>query len=74
MQVDALAREVSEQLIAREDQHIQTQRRMEVFQQLLKQQGNPILEYTVERVRDVHTGNFMRAKQQLEAMILGQST
>src|SRR5262245_41141348 len=45
--VDGLAKEVSELLIALEDQQRQIQTHLEEFQQLLRQQGNPILAHTV---------------------------
>ena len=71
--VDALAKEVSERLIALEDQHRQMQTYLEEFQRLLRQQGNPILAHTVERAKEVLVGNFMAARQQLGAIIHEQS-
>jgi len=71
--IDGLAKEVSERLIALEDQHIQMQTHMEELQRLLRQQGNPILAHTVERVKDVLVGNLIAARQQLDAIIHGQS-
>ena len=72
--VDGLAKEVSERLIALEDQHRQIQTHLEEFQQLLRQQGNPILAPTVERVKEVLVMNFMAARQQLDAILHGQSS
>jgi hypothetical protein len=72
--VDGLAKEVSERLIALEDQQRQRQTHLEEFQRLLRQQGNPILAHTVERVKEVLVGNFMAARQQLDAIIHGQSS
>jgi hypothetical protein len=71
--VDGLAKEVSERLIALEDQHRQMQAQLEEFQRLLRQQGNPILAHTVERAKEVLAVNFMAARQQLDAIIHGQS-
>jgi DNA-binding FadR family transcriptional regulator len=71
--VDGLAKEVSERLSALEDQQRQMQAHMEAFQRLLRQQGNPILAHTVERVKEVLVMNFMAARQQLDAIIHGQS-
>jgi polyhydroxyalkanoate synthesis regulator phasin len=71
--VDGLAKEVSERLIALEDQHRQRQTHLEEFQRLLRQQGNSILAYTVERVKNVLVVNFMATRQQLDAIIHGQS-
>jgi hypothetical protein len=71
--VDGLAKEVSERLIALEDQQSHMQAQLEEFQQLLRQQGNSILAHTVDRVKEVLVGNFMAARQQLDAIIHGQS-
>src|SRR5215813_13261383 len=71
--VDGLAKEVSEQLISLEDQHRQMQTHLEEFQRLLRQQGNPILAHTVERVNEVLVVDLMAARQQLDAIIHGQS-
>jgi DNA-binding FadR family transcriptional regulator len=71
--VDGLAQEVSARLIALEDQHRQRQAQLEEFQRLLRQQGNPILAHTVERAKDVLVGNFMAVRQQLDAIVHGQS-
>ena len=71
--VDGLAKEVSERLIALEDQHRQMQTHLEEFQRLLRQQGNSVLAYTVERVKEVLVVNFMTARQQLDAIIHRQS-
>jgi Metal binding domain of Ada len=54
--VDGLAQEIAEQLTVLEDQHRQMQAQMEEFQRLLRQQGNPVLAYTVERVQEVLVG------------------
>ena len=67
--VDGLAKEVSERLSALEDQQRQKLAQLESFQHLLRQQGNPILAHTVERVKEVLVGNFTAARQQLEALI-----
>ena len=67
--VDGLAKEVSERLIALEDQHRQMQAQMEEFQQLLRQQGNPILVHTMERVKEVLEHNLIMARQGLGAII-----
>ena len=67
--VDGLAKEVSERLIALEDQKSQMQAQMEEFQRLLRQQGNPILAHTVERAKEVLAVNLMAARQQLDAII-----
>jgi DNA-binding FadR family transcriptional regulator len=71
--VDGLAKAVSERLSALEDQQRQMQAHMEEFQRLLRQHGNPILAHTVERVKDVLVMNCMAARQQLDAIIHGQS-
>ena len=71
--VDGLAKEVSERLIALEDQQSHMQGQSEEFQQLLRQQGNPILAHTVERAKEVLVMNFMATRQQLDAIIHGQS-
>ena len=71
--VDALAQEVSERLIELANKKVQMQTHMEGFQRLLRQQGNPILAHTVERVEEVLVRNFMAARQQLDAIIHGQS-
>jgi hypothetical protein len=71
--VVTFAQEVSERLMALEDQNIQMQTHMEEFQRLLRHQGNPILAYTVERVKEVVHANFVVARQQLDAIIHGQS-
>jgi hypothetical protein len=39
---------------------------------MLGRQGNPILAYTVERVKEVLDANFVVARQHLDAMINGQ--
>jgi rubrerythrin len=70
--VDGLAKEVSERLIALEDQH--RQRHLEEFQQLLMQQGNSILAHTVERVKEVMERNLTMAGQGLDAIIFRQSS
>jgi len=70
--VDGLAKEVSERLIALEDQKSQMQAQMEEFQRLLRQQGNPILAHTVERAKEVLAVNLRAARQQLDAIIHGQ--
>jgi hypothetical protein len=70
--VDALAQEVAERLTALTDQHRQTQTHQEALQQLLRQQGNPTLAYTVERVKEVMARNLTVARQQLDAIIQGQ--
>src|SRR5262245_56837385 len=67
--VDGLAKEVSERLIALEDQQSHMQGQLEEFQQLLRQQGNPILAYTVERVKGVLEHNLIKARQCLGAII-----
>jgi hypothetical protein len=72
--VDAIAKEVSERLTALEDQNTQVRMQLEAFQQLLRQQGNPILAYTVERVKEVLAANLRVARQQLGAIIHRQST
>ena len=71
--VDGLAKAVSERLSALEDQQRQMQAHMEEFQRLLRQQGNLILAHTVERVKEVLVVNLMAARQQLDAIIHGQS-
>jgi DNA-binding FadR family transcriptional regulator len=73
MQIDALAKEVSERLIALEDQHRQMWAQLEIFQQLLRQQRNLILAHTVERVKEVLEQNLTMAKQGLDAIIHGHS-
>jgi hypothetical protein len=72
--VDALAQEVFERLTALEDQNTQVRMQLEAFQQLLRQQGNPILAYTVEGVKEVLAANLQIARQQLGAIIHRQST
>ena len=67
--VDGLAKEVSEWLIALEDQQSHMQAQWEEFQQLLRQQGNPILAHTVERVKEVMERNLIMARQCLDAII-----
>jgi hypothetical protein len=71
--VDALTQEIAAQLTVLEDQNRQMQVQMEEFQRLLRQQGNSILAHTVERVKEVLVVNFMAARQQLDAIINGQS-
>jgi DNA-binding FadR family transcriptional regulator len=71
--VAGLAKEVSERLIALEDQHRQMQTHMEGFQRLLRQQGNPILAHTVERVKEVMKRNLTAVQQHLSAIIHRQS-
>jgi hypothetical protein len=71
--IDALAHEVSERLLTLEDQNRQIQAQLEGFERLLRLQGNPILSYTVERVKEVLQGNFVVARQHLDAIIHGQS-
>jgi hypothetical protein len=72
--IDALAQEVSERLNTLEDQNAQIQTHIEEFQRLLGQQGNPILAYTVGRVKEVLAASFLIARQQLDAIIDRQST
>src|SRR5262249_31975023 len=67
--IDELAKEVSEGLIALEAQHRQMQTHLEEFQRLLRQQGNPILAHTVERVQEVLEHNLIMARQCLGAII-----
>jgi DNA-binding FadR family transcriptional regulator len=71
--VDALAQEIAEQLTVLEDQNSQMQAQMDEFQRLLRQQGNPILAHTVEQAKEVLVVNLMAARQQLTAIIHGQS-
>ena len=71
--VDDLAQEVTERLSALEDQNAQMQTQIEEFRQLLRQQGNPILAYTVERVQEVMEHNLAVARQHLDVIIHGQS-
>jgi DNA-binding FadR family transcriptional regulator len=71
-QIDALLTEVNERLIILEDQHRQMWAQLETFQQLLRQQGNPILAHTVERVKEALERNLTMAKQGLDAIIHGQ--
>jgi hypothetical protein len=71
--VDGLAKEVSQRLIVLEDQHRQIQTHLEEFQRLLRQQGNPILAHTVERVKEVLEQNLAVARQHLSAIIHRQS-
>ena len=73
MRVDALAQEVAERLMELANKQVQMQTHMEEFQRLLRQQGNPVLAYTVERVKEVLAVNFMAARQQLDAIIHAQS-
>jgi len=70
-QVDALAQEVAERLMELANKQVQMQAQMEEFQRLLRQQGNPILAHTVERVNEVLVVNLMAARQQLDAIIHG---
>jgi DNA-binding FadR family transcriptional regulator len=72
--VDALAQVIAAQLIVLEDQKSQMQVQMEEFQRLLRQQGNPILAHTVERVKEVLEQNLAVARQHLSAIIHGQSS
>jgi hypothetical protein len=72
-QIDALATEINEQLIILEDQQRQMWVQLETLQQLLRQQGNPILAYTVERVKEVLERNLTMAKQRLDAIMHKQS-
>jgi DNA-binding FadR family transcriptional regulator len=67
--VDALSQDVSERLTTLEDQNAQMQAQMEEFQRLLRQQGNPVLAYTVERVKEVLEQNLTMARQCLGAII-----
>jgi DNA-binding ferritin-like protein len=71
--VDALTQEVSERLTALEGQSIQMQTQIEELQWLLRQQGNPILAYTVERVKEVMEQNLTMARQHLTAIMQRQS-
>jgi DNA-binding FadR family transcriptional regulator len=71
--VDGLAKEVSERLNALEDQQRQMQAQMEQFQRLLRQQGNPILAHTVERVQELLERNVTVARQHLSALIHRQA-
>src|SRR5215475_4295117 len=56
--VDTLAQEVSERLTILKDHNWQIQAQLEAFERLLGQQGNPILAYTVERVKEVLAANL----------------
>ncbi len=67
--VDALAQEVSERLIDLADKKVQMQTHLEEFQRLLRQQGNSILAYTVDRVTEVLQTNIAKAKEQIHAMV-----
>jgi len=67
--VDALAQEVSERLIELANKKVQMQTHMEGFQRLLRQQGNPILAHTVERVKEVLQANIAKAREQIHAMV-----
>ncbi len=67
--VDALAQDVAERLITLEDQHIQIQTYLEEFQRLLRQQGNSILAYTVDRAKEVLQANIAKAREQMHAMV-----
>ena len=71
--VGALAQEVSARLTALEDHHRQMWAQLESFQQLLRQQGTPILGHTVERVKEVLERNLTMAREGLDAIIHGQS-
>ena len=72
--VEGLAKEVSQRLIILEDQQSHMQAQLEEFQRLLRQQENPILAYTAERVKEVLEQNLTRARQQLDAIIHEQSS
>jgi DNA-binding FadR family transcriptional regulator len=72
--IDGLAKAVSERLIALEDQQRQMWTQLETFQQLLRQQGNPILAHTVDRVKEVMERNVTVARQHLSAFIHRQSS
>jgi Mg2+ and Co2+ transporter CorA len=72
-QIDVLTQEVAERLTALEDQNAQMQKQLEAFQRLLRQQVNPILAYTVERMKEVLAANLMVARQHLDALIHGYS-
>lgn len=67
----ALAHDVSEQLTGLEEQRSQIEQNIREFQGLLRQQGNPILAYTLARVEEVLASNFARAQQHLDAIIRG---
>jgi hypothetical protein len=71
--LEALATEVTKRLAELEHKNVQIKQQIEEFQRMLSQQGNPILSYTLERVREVLDGNFAVAREQLGAMIRGQS-
>ncbi len=38
----------------------------------MRQQGNPILGYTLERVREVMEGNFVKAREEIDGMIMDE--
>jgi hypothetical protein len=69
----ALAKDATERLSVLENKHIQIQAQLEAFQQLLRQQGNPILTYTVEQVKEVLEHNLTVARLQLDVILHGQS-
>ncbi len=52
----------------------QVERQMKEFQSMIRQQGNPILAYTLERVKEVLDANFAIARQRLYNMLPPQST
>jgi DNA-binding FadR family transcriptional regulator len=67
--VEALTQEIAAQLTVLQDQKSQMQAQMEEFQRLLRQQGNPILAHTVERVKEVLERNLTMARQGLDAIL-----
>jgi hypothetical protein len=69
MLCDALSQEVTERLAAVEDENVRIMQQIGDFQSMLRQQGNPILAYTLERVQAVLQTNFSTARQHLTAIL-----
>ena len=63
-----LTTETNQQLTELEHKNIEIERQIGEFQDLVRQQGNPILGYTLERVREVMEGNFVMAREWIDWM------
>jgi hypothetical protein len=70
---DTLIQVVTERLTMLEDKNVQIRHHIDEFQGLLRQQDNPILTYTLERVKEVLAANLETARQHLDTLSQGQS-
>lgn len=66
-----LLQDIIERLTMLADKNVQTMHQIDEFQRLLKQQGNPILTYTLERVKEVLQANLASARRHLDALLQG---